>query len=520
MSSPIRASTSAASPTVAATDNRRRFDGTPSSGNPTNESTLIVGRITPKSAAKTSSLKLEAAASTSKPLTMKSARSDAEANDTSSCPICNKDFASAQIEAHVNRCIFLNTTDEPAASRPFTLKRRQCDDLTVSPDAKKKAKPSQPPTAATKASVKASALSLKRPPVKSAITIDLSDELPSSLPAKTCTSPRTPQQPPQPTAAEVAATKSIPLAEQMRPDCIDDYVGQSHIFGADTVLRKVLDRNEVPSMILWGPPGCGKTTLAHIVAAQCKRATGAGGGVRFVKVSATMVGVAEVKAIVQQARNDQKFQRRTVLFMDEIHRFNKLQQDTFLPHVESGVITLIGATTENPSFSLNAALLSRCRVLVLEKLTAADMLRILERSLVAFQAVRLAPGANASSVDLETLGFVPRVLVDAEALQWLADMCDGDARIGLNSLQLAMQSVLDGERSGAEDVATFSQHRIRQVRLDDIKEGVKKSHFLYDRKGDQHYDMISALHKSIRASDDNAALYWCCRMMAGGEDPR
>lgn len=234
-----------------------------------------------------------------------------------------------------------------------------------------------------------------------------------------------------------------------------------------------------------------------------------------------MVGVNDVKTVVEQARNDQKFNRKTILFMDEIHRFNKLQQDIFLPHVESGTITLIGATTENPSFSLNAALLSRCRVLVLEKLAREHMFRILERSLRAFDAICLPAGANADAVDLETCGFLPRVLINAESLQWLADMCDGDARIALNSLQLAMQTVLDSDEDANDsEHASLSQHSVRQVSLDALKEGIKKSHFLYDRKGDQHYDMISALHKSIRASDDNAALYWCCRMMSGGEDPR
>lgn len=183
-----------------------------------------------------------------------------------------------------------------------------------------------------------------------------------------------------------------------------------------------------------------------------------------------------------------------------------------MPHVESGVITLIGATTENPSFSLNSALLSRCRVIILEKLKVDNMLQILERSLKAFDAVSFDVNAGEQAPDVNKLNFTPKVMVERASLQWLAEMCDGDARIALNSLQLAMQTILDDNG--------LINGRMKLVSLDAIKDGIKKSHFLYDRKGDQHYDMISALHKSIRASDDNAALYWCTRMMLGGEDPR
>lgn len=225
-----------------------------------------------------------------------------------------------------------------------------------------------------------------------------------------------------------------------------------------------------------------------------------------------MVGVNDVKEVVRQAKNDQRFQRKTILFMDEIHRFNKLQQDIFLPHVESGSITLIGATTENPSFSLNSALLSRCRVIILEKLSAIDMFKILQRSLAIFKAMVFDEVPESANEMATIAGFVPKILVEKNALEWLADMCDGDARIALNSLQLAMQST---NLNGRDD-----DGGLKLITLEAIQEGIKKSHMLYDRKGDQHYDMISALHKSIRASDDSAALYWCTRIMAGGEDPR
>lgn len=243
-----------------------------------------------------------------------------------------------------------------------------------------------------------------------------------------------------------------------------------------------------------------QTTLAHIVANRCKESQ----NIRFIKLSATMSGVNDVKKAVENAKTDQKYKKKTILFMDEIHRFNKLQQDIFLPHVESGVITLIGATTENPSFSLNSALLSRCRVIILEKLSTEDIVKILERGLCEYKGVCLDLIEDNGNSEA-------KIGIDRESLVWLAQMCDGDARIALNSLQLAIQTLIaDSEYNDCMKIIT----------LDAIREGIKKSHLLYDRKGDQHYDIISALHKSIRASDDNAALYYCVRMMAGGEDPR
>lgn len=232
---------------------------------------------------------------------------------------------------------------------------------------------------------------------------------------------------------------------------------------------------------------------------------------RFVKLSATTVGVNDVKEVVKVAKNEQKFKRKTILFMDEIHRFNKLQQDIFLPHVESGTITLIGATTENPSFSLNSALLSRCRVVVLEKIVPEAMQQILERAVQeeGGEVKDMSDPQSSSSLNPSS-GFV----ISLEAIKWLSEICDGDARIALNSLQLALQATSTKAGSG-EDLPL-----LQIITLEDIQEGIRKSHILYDRKGDQHYDMISALHKSIRASDDNAALYWCTRMIVGGEDPR
>lgn len=238
---------------------------------------------------------------------------------------------------------------------------------------------------------------------------------------------------------------------------------------------------------------------------------------RYSKLSAAMSGVGDVKEAIAIASNELKFGRRTVMFMDEIHRFNKLQQDIFLPHVEAGTITLIGATTENPSFSLNSALLSRCRVVVLDKLTSENLVAILKRAVESLRGSVHEPGTT--NVPLpetqdpqEFLDNCPRFIVDQATIQWLADTCDGDARIALGGLELAVQCKMPRD----EEILAKT---VGLITLEDIKESLKKTHMLYDRKGDYHYDMISALHKSVRASNENASLYWLARMMSGGEDP-
>jgi len=274
-----------------------------------------------------------------------------------------------------------------------------------------------------------------------------------------------------------------PLAELMRPTDFSSYMGQEEILGKGSQLRKILDHFEngrsLPSLILWGPPGCGKTSLANVIAVKTR------GRYKFVKMSACVAGVAEVKKVVEAAKNDlAMFKKQTILFMDEVHRFNKSQQDSFLPHVEAGVVTFIGATTENPSFSLNAALLSRCRVVVLSKLSDTALREILARAAE------------------ERLGEEAKTRVSSEALDFLAKASDGDARAGLNNLQLVLDS------AGA-----------RSVGMEAVKEAVQRSHVLYDRSGDQHYHFASALQKSIRGGDDSAALYYLARMIKGGEDP-
>lgn len=246
---------------------------------------------------------------------------------------------------------------------------------------------------------------------------------------------------------------------------------------------------------------------------------------RYVKLSAAMTGVHEVKEVIGIASNHVKYAQRTIVFMDEIHRFNKTQQDVFLPHVESGIITLIGATTENPSFSLNSALLSRCRVIILQKLSIANLLSILKRAVISLGGIIHASDKSESTlrnineentpgesrVDMES-SCDTKFIIDEPTIEWLAGTCDGDARIALGGLEMAARCKAPND----EELFNVGPAIIT---LNDVQESLKKTHMLYDKKGDQHYDMISALHKSVRASDENASLYWLTRMISGGEDP-
>lgn len=245
---------------------------------------------------------------------------------------------------------------------------------------------------------------------------------------------------------------------------------------------------------------------------------------RYVKLSAAMAGVQEVKEVISVAANHAKFAQQTIVFMDEIHRFNKTQQDVFLPHVESGTITLIGATTENPSFSLNSALLSRCRVIVLHKLSVANLVSILKRAVISLEGIihmsdkstlqstsKEESTSKGSKTDMQP-SYNTKFIIDEPTIEWLAETCDGDARIALGGLEMAVRSKAPNE----EDLLDVGPAIIT---LNDVEESLKKTHMLYDKKGDQHYDTISALHKSVRANDENASLYWLTRMISGGEDP-
>ncbi|MEW6378520.1 MAG: replication-associated recombination protein A [bacterium] len=281
--------------------------------------------------------------------------------------------------------------------------------------------------------------------------------------------------------------RSSPLADRMRPQSLDEFVGQEHILGPDKLVRKALEEDRLPSLILWGPPGSGKTTLAMVIA----RMTSA----NFVPFSAVLSGVKEVKDILKAAEGEKKYYgKKTILFVDEIHRFNKAQQDAFLHHVENGTITLIGATTENPSFQVIPALLSRTTVLVLQQLSAEDIRKLLKRALT--DPVR---GLGSANLDIEE-----------DALDFLSHSCHGDARTALNALEssLALLPLKSPAAAGG-----------RTITLAMAEEALQRKALLYDKTGEEHYNIISAFIKSMRGSDPDAAVYWLARMLEAGEDP-
>lgn len=264
----------------------------------------------------------------------------------------------------------------------------------------------------------------------------------------------------------------VPLAEEMRPTSLDEVIGQTHLLGSSEILRRIVKQKEPVSLILWGPPGTGKTTLARIIAREVEA--------EFIELSAVTSGKKDVEKVVEHARQNWNLGLRTILFVDEIHRFNKAQQDAFLPHVESGLITLIGATTENPSFEVINPLLSRTRVLVLQPLTKDEIIDILKRALKKRKQTKL---------------------VTTRALDYLAELSGGDARVALGNLELALSF---GEKVTPEVVKAAAQKKVPG----------------YDKKGDMHYDVISAFIKSMRGSDVTATLYYLSRMIDAGEDPK
>ena len=267
-----------------------------------------------------------------------------------------------------------------------------------------------------------------------------------------------------------------PLADRMRPETLDEFLGQDEIVGEKKMLREAIKMDIIPSMIFWGPPGTGKTTLASIIAKQTKS--------EFIRISAVASGLKDLREIIERAKIDERLGKRTILFIDEIHRWNKTQQDGLLPHIESGLITLIGATTENPSFEVRGALLSRTRVFVFKQLNKESIENIIKRALKDKK---------------KGLGGM-KVKINKKAMDLLSNVSNGDARIALNILEYA---------------ASVSNN----IDIEVIKEATQKAALMYDKNGEEHYNIISALHKSMRGSDANASLYWLSRMIESGEDP-
>ncbi|XP_011872101.1 PREDICTED: ATPase WRNIP1-like [Vollenhovia emeryi] len=308
------------------------------------------------------------------------------------------------------------------------------------------------------------------------------------------------------------ASKRASLVDKMRPTSIAAYVGQKQIIGPGTVLRHLLEKGEIPSMIFWGPPGCGKTSLTNVMECLSRELTN--DSVHTVNLSAASCGVKSIRDAVAVAKRKSNFGCKTIVFMDEIHCFNKLQQDIFLPHVEAGTFTLIGCTTENPSYSLNPALLSRCRVFVLNKLTSCNVTEILHRAIERINGSAFDAKEEGRANGREQIKFHSNAKrkfhVDENAVRWLAGACDGDARVALNALELATLAKQADESRASHSIA---------INLKDVKEGLVKSHTLSEKETNQSYHMYSALHKSIRAGKANASLYWMARIMAAKEDP-
>jgi len=275
---------------------------------------------------------------------------------------------------------------------------------------------------------------------------------------------------------------AAPLASRLRPSTLEDYVGQKHLIGKGRILRRLIEEDQISSMIFWGPPGVGKTTLARIIAEKTRA--------EFVEFSAVTSGIKEIKEVMSQAQQNRKMGIRTLLFTDEIHRFNKAQQDAFLPYVENGSIILIGATTENPSFEINSALLSRCKVFILKALEEGDLKKLLQHALT-------------SPMGLGSM----RIQIEDSHLSAIARFANGDARTALNTLEMA---VFNGK---------MNENGILRVDGEVLAQCMNRRSLLYDKNGEEHYNLISALHKSMRNSDPDAAVYWMCRMLDGGEDP-
>ncbi|CCH41831.1 hypothetical protein BN7_1370 [Wickerhamomyces ciferrii] len=401
-----------------------------------------------------------------------------------SCPICGKGVSLDKINTHLDQC----ENGENIISAPSQPVKKQ---LTLSSLGRK---PSNLGTPAKKPSTQ-----------QEPITIDDDDddedddpkeEKSNSPPLKKPnTSLKTPITTPD-KDSEIKLLRQqaqLPLSERLRPRTLDEYVGQSHLIGPQGILRGFIDNDTIPSLILWGPPGVGKTTIARIIAARTKQ--------KFVELNATSSGISDLRKIFENCSKEWFLtKRKTIVFCDEIHRYNKTQQDFFLPFVEKGECVLIGATTENPSFQLNNALLSRCKVFTLNKLQINEIHRILNKGILHINKVR-------------KLVFNKSLLTfDKEAINYIADLSNGDSRISINLMEL-----IDSHYSNVKPDAKTPGNIA--VKVEDIRPVLQKTHLLYDRVGDQHYDTISAFHKSIRGSDPDAAMWYLGKMLSGGENP-
>ncbi|KAK4141714.1 uncharacterized protein C8A04DRAFT_38876 [Dichotomopilus funicola] len=440
------------------------------------------------------------------------------------CPVCNRGVKAAEINSHLDsdcKTFLLEEQQQPTASSSppngtqtnnpsqsqlplsSTQKKRSASTFFQTPAAKRQLTTTVKPPTPTPSQTNGTGSNGPRVGTKRRY-----DEGPGDSPAGE--DPQEQQRPQQqqqqhsannnlnttngPLAKRSKNARTAPLAERMRPDTLDDVFGQD-LVGPNGVLRALIETDRVPSMLLWGGSGTGKTTIARCIARRV--------GSRFIELNATSTGVAECKKLFTEAGNELNLTgRKTIIFCDEIHRFNKAQQDVFLKPVEAGTITLIGATTENPSFRVQAALLSRCRTFTLQALTTEDLQRILLRALQ-------------QEVELEGLELSP--LIDEEMLRYLSAFADGDARTALNLLELAL-SLTNRPAAAAAAASDGSPDNPEPVTKESIKAALTKT-LVYDRAGDQHYDTISAFHKSVRGSNADAALYYLARMLQSGEDP-
>ncbi|AOA62395.1 DNA-dependent ATPase and ssDNA annealing protein [Komagataella phaffii CBS 7435] len=389
------------------------------------------------------------------------------------CPICSKSMDIGAINAHLDQCMAQKEPKKPVSAKSVLSHGKFKGEGITSPSQK-------------------TVVEIPSEQDNYDLTTNLSSS-PTQNSSVPSTEPATKKQKLNEATdiKKLRMSAKLPLAERLRPKTLEEYVGQSHLVGPTGVLRGFIEHDRVPSMILWGPPGVGKTSLARIIAASTHN--------RCVELSATSSGISECRKVFEEARNEMRLtKRRTVLFCDEIHRFNKSQQDAFLPYVERGDIILIGATTENPSFQLNSALLSRCRVFVLNKLDNEDLAKVVNRSLLLVNRVR------------KLVYNMPVLRLTTESLQYIIGVAGGDSRTALNLVEM-----VDSHYQKNDDTTAASV----EVDPSTLREVLRSTHAVYDRVGDQHYDAISAFHKSVRGSNVDATLYYLARMLHGGEDP-